>query len=90
MLIWIFHLRILEKIQTHKYRQFFSSAFIFQNKLQTACDKLQKDITMKQWLLLAMTTSCQIPFTLTRLEELMGCSRQKVKKLALTLEKKSS
>jgi len=26
----------------------FSSAFIFQNKLPTACDKLQKDITMKQ------------------------------------------
>ena len=66
----------------------FSSIFILQNKLQTACDKLQKDITMKQWLLLAMTTSCQTPPTLTRLGELMGCSRQNVKKLALALEKK--
>ena len=66
----------------------FSSIFILQNKLQTACDKLQKDITMKQWLLLAMTTSCQKPPTLTRLGELMGCSRQNVKKLALALEKK--
>ena len=84
MLIWIFHLRILEKIQA-----IFSSAFIFQNKLPTACDKLQKDITMKQWLLLAMTTSCQIPFTLIRLGELMDCSRQKVKKLALTKKKSS-
>ena len=32
----------------------FASIFIIQNRLQTACDKLDEEITMKQWLLLAM------------------------------------
>jgi len=77
-----------EETTDSQIKAIFASIFILQNKLQTACDKLQKDITMKQWLLLAMTTSCQSPPTLTRLGELMGCSRQNVKKLALALEKK--
>ena len=64
----------------------FSSIFIMQNRLQTACERIQTQISMKQWLLLAMAASCPEPRTLTRLGELMGCSRQNVKKLAATLE----
>lgn len=66
----------------------FSSVFILQNRLQTACEKLQTDITMKQWLLLAMSEVCQDSPTLTKIGELMGCSRQNVKKLAIALERK--
>lgn len=56
--------------------------------MQTACEKLQTKISMKQWLLLAMTECCPEPRTLTNIGNLMGCSRQNVKKLALALEKK--
>ena len=56
--------------------------------MQTAGEKLQTEISMKQWLLLAMTECCPEPRTLTNIGNLMGCSRQNVKKLALALEKK--
>lgn len=66
----------------------FTSLFVLQNRMQTAGDKLQRKISMKQWLLLAMVEACPEPKTLTRVATLMGCSRQNVKKLALALEAK--
>ena len=73
---------------THRMQAIFSSIFVLQNRMQTAGEKLQTKISMKQWLLLAMTACCPEPRTLTNIGNLMGCSRQNVKKLALTLEKK--
>lgn len=73
---------------THRMQAIFSSIFVLQNRMQTACEKLQTKISMKQWLLLAMTACCPEPRTLTNIGNLMGCSRQNVKKLALALEKK--
>ena len=72
----------------HRTQAIFSSIFVLQNRLQTAGEKLQTQISMKQWLLLAMTVSCPEPRTLTKVGNLMGCSRQNIKKLALALEKK--
>lgn len=72
----------------HRMQAIFSSIFVLQNRMQTAGEKLQTEISMKQWLLLAMTEYCQEPRTLTNIGNLMGCSRQNVKKLALALEKK--
>lgn len=66
----------------------FSSIFVLQNRMQTAGEKLQTQISMKQWLLLAMAACCPEPRTLTNVGNLMGCSRQNIKKLALALEKK--
>ena len=66
----------------------FSSIFVMQNRMQTACEKLQTQISMKQWLLIAMALNCPEPRTLTSIGKLMGCSRQNVKKLALVLESK--
>ena len=66
----------------------FTCIFILQNRLQTAGEKIQTEITMKQWLLLAMAHTCPEPRTLTKVGELMGCSRQNVKKLALVLQNK--
>ena len=73
---------------THRMQAIFSSIFVLQNRMQTAGEKLQTQISMKQWLLLAMTACCPEPRTLTNIGNLMGCSRQNVKKLALALEKK--
>lgn len=72
----------------HRVQGLFSSIFILQNRLQTACEKIQTDISMKQWLLLAMLEECPEPKTLTNVGRLMGCSRQNVKKLAVVLERK--
>lgn len=66
----------------------FSSIFIIQNRIQTAGEKLQKEISMKQWLLLTMVSVCPQPKTLSNVGRLMGCSRQNIKKLAISLEKK--
>ncbi len=73
---------------THRVQAIFSSIFVLQNRMQTAGEKLQTEISMKQWLLIAMAASCPEPRTLTNVGNLMGCSRQNIKKLALTLEKK--
>lgn len=72
----------------HRIQAIFSSIFVFQNRMQTAGEKLQTQIFMKQWLLLAMVACCPEPRTLTNVGNLMGCSRQNIKKLALVLEKK--
>lgn len=72
----------------HRMQAIFSSIFVMQNRLQTAGEKIQTEISMKQWLLLAMIAACPKPHTLTNLGSLMGCSRQNVKKLATTLEHK--
>ncbi len=72
----------------HRIQAIFSSFFVFQNRMQTAGEKLQTQISMKQWLLLAMVDCCPEPRTLTNVGNLMGCSRQNIKKLALALEKK--
>lgn len=72
----------------HRVQAIFSSIFILQNRMQTAGEKLQTEISMKQWLLLAMTDCCSEERTLTNIGNLMGCSRQNVKKLVSALEKK--
>ena len=72
----------------HRVQAIFSSIFVLQNRMQTAGEKIQTQISMKQWLLLAMTACCPEPRTLTSVGNLMGCSRQNIKKLALALEKK--
>jgi DNA-binding MarR family transcriptional regulator len=73
---------------TARAEAIFTSIFILQNRMQTAGDKIQTQISMKQWLLIVMTECCPEPRTLTNIGGLMGCSRQNVKKLALSLEKK--
>ena len=35
----------------------FASLFINANRLQNACEKIQKEITMKQWLMLAIAST---------------------------------
>jgi len=74
--------------ETTQKQAIFTSIFVLQNRLQTACERIQTEITMKQWLLLAMTGACADRPSLTNVGNLMGCSRQNTKKLALALERK--
>lgn len=74
--------------KTGRQQAIFASVFVLQNKLQTIGEKLMDKISIKQWLLLAMVDACKKPKTLTNVGELMGCSRQNVKQLAVALEGK--
>lgn len=71
-----------------KLKALFVSLFIQQNRIQTAYDKISAEISTKQWILLGITANCPEPKTLTRIGQLMGCSRQNVKQLADSLEKR--
>lgn len=71
-----------------KKKLLFSSIFIEATKLQTAFDRFNSEVSSKQWLLLVIASSFSEPPTLTEVGELMGCSRQNVKKIAVILEKK--
>ncbi|MHC5229140.1 MarR family winged helix-turn-helix transcriptional regulator [Enterococcus sp. LJL99] len=66
----------------------FASIFILQNRLQTIFDKTDPELTLKQFMLLTMIRFSNSKTTFTHLGKLLGSSRQNIKKLALSLEKK--
>ena len=66
----------------------FSTLFIAGNRLQTVFDKNVPEISLKQFMLLTMVRQSKEQLTFTQLGKLLGCSRQNIKKLARTLEKK--
>jgi len=66
----------------------FSTLFIATNKLQTLFDNYIPEVSLKQFMLLSIVRQAKEPLTLTQLGQLLGCSRQNVKKLADALGKK--
>lgn len=66
----------------------FSSLFIVGNKLQTIFDNHIPQISLKQFMLLSIVHQSKEPLTFTQLGNILGCSRQNIKKLAEILEKK--
>jgi len=66
----------------------FANLFILGNRIQTAYEKEQGELTMKQWLMLALLGVCPKPHTLTNVGVYLGCSRQNTKQLAMALSKK--
>ena len=66
----------------------FTSIFVIQNRIQNAGKKIQKELSMKQWLLLTIISVCPKPHTLSNIGRMMGCSRQNIKKLVNSLELK--
>lgn len=66
----------------------FSSLFILTNRLQTIFDQQIPGISLKQFMLLSLVRQAQQPTSLSQLAQMLGCSRQNVKKLAISLEKK--
>lgn len=69
-------------------RAIFNSLFIITNKLQTIFDNHIPDLSLKQFLLLSTVRQSEYPLTLTQLGNLLGCSRQNIKKIADVLMKK--
>lgn len=66
----------------------FSTLFIAGNKLQTLFDNHIPEISLKQFMLLSIVRQSKEQLTFTQLGNLLGCSRQNIKKLADALRKK--
>lgn len=66
----------------------FSSFFTLSNRLQVAGDALDTEMTLKQWLLIAvLIKSEEDSLSVGTLSQRMGSSRQNVMKMAQLLEK---
>lgn len=72
----------------NKMKAVFSTLFIAGNKLQTLFDKNIPQISLKQFMLLSIVRQSGDPLTFTQAGNLLGCSRQNIKKLADVLLKK--
>lgn len=72
----------------NRQKAIFSTLFIAGNKLQTIFDNNIPEISLKQFMLLSIVRQAKEPMTFTKLGNLLGCSRQNIKKLADILEKK--
>lgn len=72
-----------------KQAYIFGGIFTLANRLQILGDKLDENITTKQWLLIAIISKSENPSpTLSEVAEIIGSSRQNVKKMATILQKR--
>lgn len=72
----------------NRQKAIFSTLFIAGNKLQTLFDNHIPEVSLKQFMLLSILRQSKEPLTFTQLGNLLGCSRQNIKKLADVLVKK--
>lgn len=74
--------------QEEKQAFIFAALLTLANRMQIVGDKLDQNITLKQWLLIAIILKNGNPSpTLGEVAVIFGCSRQNIKKLAMLLEK---
>lgn len=67
----------------------FGGIFALANRVQILGDKIDENMTIKQWLFLAIVSICESKApTISEISNMMGSSRQNVKKMALILEKR--
>ena len=66
----------------------FSTLFIAGNKLQTLFDNHIPKVSLKQFMLLSIVRQSKEQLTFTQLGNILGCSRQNIKKIADVLMKK--
>lgn len=72
----------------NREKAIFNTLFIVGNKLQTIFDSRIPEITLKQFMLLSLVRQSKEQLTFTQMGNLLGCSRQNIKKLADVLCKK--
>lgn len=72
----------------NRQKAIFSTLFIAGNRLQTLFDARIPGLSLKQFMLLSVARHSPAPMTFTELGQLLGCSRQNIKKLAGVLERK--
>lgn len=77
----------MELDMTWKKKLLFSSIFVQENKLHAIMDRYLKEMSCKQWLVMVTSDVFDAPPDLSTLARVMGCSRQNIKQLALSLEK---
>ena len=66
----------------NQQKAIFSTLFIAGNRLQTVFDNHIPEISLKQFMLLSIVRQSSEQLTFTQLGDILGCSRQNVKKLA--------
>jgi DNA-binding MarR family transcriptional regulator len=71
----------------NKKAYIFGSIFTLSNKLQAIGDKMDPNITVKQWLLLACISKFEESPTISEIADAIGNSRQNAKKMAAILER---
>lgn len=81
-------IRRFKDTRENQEKAIFSTLFIAENRLQTVFDQSDPAVTLKQFMLLTMVRQSEGNQTFTQLGNLLGCSRQNIKKLAAVLEKK--
>lgn len=69
-----------------KKKLLLSGVFVQENLLHAIMDRYLKDITCKQWLVLVVADAFENPPDLSALAKMLGCTRQNIKKLAVSLE----
>ena len=72
---------------TWKKKLLLSGVFIQKNRLHAIMDRYLKEVTGKQLLLMVVTDAYDVPPDLSTLAKHLECSRQNIKKLAVSLEK---
>ncbi len=72
----------------NRRKAIFSTLFIAGNKLQTLFDNHIPKVSLKQFMLLSIIRQSDQQLTFTQLGNMLGCSRQNIKKIADVLVKK--
>ena len=72
---------------TWKKKLLLSGVFIQKNRLHAIMDRYLKEVTGKQLFLMVVTDAYDVPPDLSTLAKHLECSRQNIKKLAVSLEK---
>lgn len=72
---------------THSKEYIFGSIFLLANRLQALGDKMDENITVKQWFFIAMIAMTNSRPSISEISKLIGTSRQNAKKMGLLLEK---
>jgi len=74
-------------IDMEKQAYIFGGILTLANRLQVLGDKLDDNITLKQWLFIAVISKLEQPPTISEVAQVTGNSRQNVKKMAALLVK---
>ena len=73
------------KHREQQEKALFATLFIVQNKLKTMFEQSDSQVTLRQFMLLVIVKQAKLrneQLTFTQLGEILGCSRQNIKKLA--------
>lgn len=81
-------IRRFSNTKENQSKAIFSILFIAGNNLQTIFDNHIPEVSLKQFMLLSIVRQSKEQLTFTQLGNLLGCSRQNVKKIADVLMKK--